>query len=310
MNSSVSAPPVTFTIYGSFALSKFALVVCILVLYLSGLCVSLFLVLVVCVESRLHRPMYFLLAHLALSGVMGSSSVCPIITRHLLASRQQVSLRQCLTQVFFSNVYGGCVFCILALMAFDRYVSICKPLLYHSIMTPARVKLMLAAVYFTLSSSSAVQVYLTSRLSLCRHTVDKLFCDSLVISELSCEKTAVISVFGLVCAVCVIVLPCFLVILSYVHIFTVVLKTSKESRRKALQTCTPHLVTFINFSAASFFGFIYNRVSHQVPPAVNILTFMNFFVIPPLLHPIIYGIKMREIRQSMNRMIKGKTIRL
>lgn len=310
MNSSVSSLPVTFTVYGALGLYHFALLLSVFVLYISGLCLNLVLVLVICVESRLHRPMYVLLVNLSLSGVMGSSSVCPNIIKHLLSKRQETSVPGCLTQVFFTNVYAGCVFCMLALMAYDRYVSICKPLLYHSIMTPAKVKLMLVTVYLILSLTSAVQVYLTSRLRLCRHSVDKLLCDSLVISNLSCKKTTVISVYGLCCAACVIIFPCFLVILSYVHIFTVVLKTSKDSQKKALQTCTPHLVTFINFSVASFFGVIYNRMSHEVPKPVNILTCLNFFVIPPLLHPIIYGMKMREIRQSMNKVMKEKIMQL
>lgn len=308
MNS--STVPITFTIYSTFDLYNFVLVICILVLYISGLCINLFLVLVICVESRLHRPMYVLLVNLALSGVMGSSSVCPSIIKHLIVSRQETSLEGCLTQVFFTNVYSGCIFCILALMAYDRYISICKPLLYHSIMTLAKVKLMLAAVYFVLTSCSAIQVYLTSTLTLCRHSVDKLLCDSLVIANLSCKKTTLISIYGLCCAICVIAFPFFLVILSYVHIFTVILKTSRQSRRKALQTCTPHLMTFINFSVASFFGVIYNRLSHEVPKAVSIFTCMSFFVIPPLLHPIIYGIKMQEIRQSINKMMKEKSIQL
>ncbi|XP_070761305.1 olfactory receptor 52D1-like [Enoplosus armatus] len=309
MNSSVSMV-LTFTIYSSLGLYNFALVICISVLYITGLCINLFLVLVVCAESRLHRPMYVLLVNLSLSGVIGSSPVCLNIIKHLTANKQESSPEECLTQVFFTNVYSGCIFCILALMAYDRYVSICKPLLYHSIMTPAKVKLMLAVVYFFLSSSSAVQVYLTSRLRLCRHTVDKLLCDSLAIANLSCKKTTLISVYGLCCAICVIVFPCFLVILSYGHIFMVILKNSKESQRKALQTLTPHVVTFINFSVASFFGVIYNRMSHEVPKAVNIFTCINFFVIPPLLHPIIYGIKMQEIRQSINKMMKMKIIKL
>ncbi|TKS80501.1 Olfactory receptor 2F2 [Collichthys lucidus] len=191
MNSSASTLPVTFSVYAAL-----------------GLCLNLVLVLVICVESRLHRPMYVLLVNLSLSGVMGSSSVCPNIIKHLLSKRQETSVSGCLTQVFFTNVYAG-------------------------------FKLMLVTVYTILSVTSAVQVYLTSRLRLCTHSVDKLLCDSLVISNLSCKKTTVISVYGLCCAVCVIIFPCFLVILSYVHIFTVVLKTSKDAQRKALQTCTP-----------------------------------------------------------------------
>ncbi|XP_068589915.1 odorant receptor, family 60, subfamily A, member 1 [Cebidichthys violaceus] len=305
MNSSESSASVTFAVYSSLRLNNATLLICISVLYVSGLCINLFLLLVVCVESGLHRPMYLLLVNLCLSGVMGSSSVCPHIITRLLADRE-ASLPGCLTQVFFINVYSGCVFCILALMAYDRYVSICKPLLYHSLMTPAKVRLMLLLLYSGLGSSSAVQVFLTSRLRLCRHQVDKLVCDSLAVANLSCENTPLINVYGLCCAVCWVLCPCFLVIASYVHIFTVVLKSSRASQRKGLQTLTPHVVTFINFSVASFFGVIYNRMNHRVPEAVNIFTGINFFILPPLLHPIIYGIKMQEIRQSVKKLMKRK----
>ncbi|XP_060928643.1 odorant receptor, family 60, subfamily A, member 1 [Limanda limanda] len=310
MNSSVSTPPIDFRIYGSLGLDQFALVVCVFVFYISGLCVNVVLVVVVCVESRLHRPMYVLLVNLSLSGLMGSSSVCPIVLRHLVSGCRETSLTGCLTQVFFTNVYAGCMFCILALMAYDRYVSICKPLLYHSIMTPVKVTLMLTLVYVSLSCSSAVQVYLTSSIPLCEHAVDKLICDSLVISKLSCKRTTLISVFGLCCAVCVIIFPCVLVLLSYLHIFKVTLRSSPEGRRRALQTCAPHLLTFLNFSVASFFGVVSSRLTYEVPKAVNIFICMNFFAIPPLLHPIIYGIKMKEIRQSLNKMIKDKILQL
>ncbi|KAM4627645.1 olfactory receptor 4B13-like [Polymixia lowei] len=213
----------------------------------------------------LHRPMYILLVNLALNGVIGSSSVCPTIMKHLIMEKQETSLEGCLTQVYFSHVYASCVYCILALMAYDRYVSICKPLQYHSIMTPTKVKLLLAVVYFIPGSALAVQVYMTSRIQLCKHTIDKLLCDNQTVINLSCQKNALLSVYGLCLIICLTILPFLLVVLSYVNIFMVSLKTSKESQKKALRTCTPHLVTFINFSVASFLVVIYNRISLDLP---------------------------------------------
>ncbi|KAM4627651.1 olfactory receptor 52K1-like [Polymixia lowei] len=248
--------------------------------------------------SSLHRPMYILLVNLALNGVIGSSSVCPNIMKHLIMEKQETSLEGCLTQVYFSSVYGACIYCILALMAYDRYVSICKPLHYHSIMTPTKVKLLLAVVYFIPGSALAVQVYMTSRIQLCKHTIDKILCDNLAVINLSCQKSVLLNVYGLCLIICLIILPFLLVVLSYVHIFMVSLKTSKESQKKALRTCTPHLVTFINFSVASLFTLIYNRLSLHLPREVNIFISISFIFIPPLLHPIIYGIKTQEIRCS------------
>lgn len=302
MNS--SSISITFTIYNALGVFRLVLLVGLLLLYVSCLCMNLLLVLVICLHSRLHRPMYVLLVNLSLSGVMGSSSVCPQTIRQLTRGGGDMSLRGCLTQTFFTNIYSGCMFCILGLMAYDRYVSVCRPLLYHAIMRPAKLRLMLALLYLSLGVFSAVQVNLVSALTLCRHSVDGVLCSSLVIASLSCTRSPLISVYTLCCSVLVIAVPFVLVILSYVHILAVVLKASGERRRKAVRTCTPHLVTFIHFSVSSFFGVIYNSLSHQVPKAVNIFTYLSFFVIPPLLHPIIYGIKMREIRQSVKKMLK------
>ncbi|XP_076002021.1 odorant receptor, family 60, subfamily A, member 1 [Genypterus blacodes] len=306
MNSSVSDPLITFTVYSSAFLYNVAFAICVFLVYISILCVNLLLVIVICAESRLHRPMYILLVNLAVSGMVGASCVCLSIIKNLLMDKQQTSLQGCFTQVFFTNIYGGCIYCILALMAYDRYVSICKPLQYHNIMTPTKVKLLLVLVYFILALSTAVQVYLTSRLELCRHTVDKLLCDTISVSRLSCETSSLLSMYGLCCVICVFVLPILLVILSYVHIFIVIVKTSKGFQSKALHTCTPHLVTFINFSAATFFGFIYNRLGFNVPVAVSVLIYFNFSVVPSILHPIIYGIKMQEIRLSISKMMTKK----
>ncbi|CAG02147.1 unnamed protein product, partial [Tetraodon nigroviridis] len=300
MNSSTVL--LTFTIYSSLGSFSLELAVCVLLLYVSGLCVNLLLVLVICADARLHRPMYVLLVHLTLSGLLGSSTVTLSLVRHLL-SQAESSLSACLSQVFFTNVYGSSMFCLLALMAYDRYVSICKPLLYHAIMRPGRLRLLLALLYLLLSSSSAVQVYLTSTLPLCQHSLDKLLCDSLAISKLSCQRNSLVGLYGLCCAACVIALPCLLVLLSYCHIFSVMLKLSGESQRKALQTCTPHLVVFINFSGAAFCGVTYNRLSANIPKTVNILACVSFFLVPPLFNPIIYGIKMKEIRLSIHRVM-------
>ncbi|XP_029922326.1 olfactory receptor 51G1-like [Myripristis murdjan] len=301
MNNTISAVTITYTVYGPPGPSNQAFFLFLFVVYLSILCVNLFLVLVICVEESLHRPMYILLVSLAINGVIGSSSFCPKIMEFLLVDKQESSLGGCLTQVFFSNFYGCCVYAVLALMAYDRYVSICKPLQYHSIMTPSRLRWLLVAAYLVPSSSLAVQVYLTSRIRLCKHTVEKLLCDNLAIVNLSCEKSILVNVYGLFLITCLIAVPFLLVVLSYIHILTVSLKMSKESQKRALRTCTPHLITFINFSITSFFAVIYNRVSLDLPRAVNVFMSMSFVAVPPLLHPIIYGIKTQEIQCSIHK---------
>ncbi|XP_033832517.1 olfactory receptor 52N2-like [Periophthalmus magnuspinnatus] len=296
MNVTISLP-----LFSTFSSLERGLLVVTVAMYLLSVLLSLFLTAVISLDARLHRPMYVLLVNLSLCGVLGGSTLCPAVLRFLLWGRSQLSLVDCLVQIFFTNVYTGAVFCLLAVMAFDRYVSICLPLRYHSVMTPPRLRLLLLWLYCFLVAVAAVQAYLTSRVALCRFSIDKLMCDSLALSNLACRQTLVVSAFGLFCSLSVIMFPCLLVLLSYAQIFIVILKKPGVSRRKAFRTCTPHLITFANFSMASFFGVINRRLSDEVPKSVNIVVCLVVLVFPPLLHPIVYGIKTQEIQQSVKR---------
>ncbi|KAM6970082.1 olfactory receptor 6N1-like [Aplochiton taeniatus] len=190
--------------------------------------------------------------------------------QNLLVETHKISIEACLMQVFLYNSYGSCVYSILTLMAYDRFVAICKPLQYHAIMTPQKVKLLMFVAHLIPLSTIAVQVILTSRLTLCTFTVNKLLCDNLAIMNLSCQKSTVANVYGLITMTCLICTPVLLIILSYIRVLIVSLKTSKESQKKALRTCAPHLVTFANFSAASLFCLIYNRLSHKLMCGVQV----------------------------------------
>ncbi|XP_036393565.1 olfactory receptor 52E2-like [Megalops cyprinoides] len=297
-----------FTAYGSPRPLNYLFFTFTLLVYLTSVFANIFLMLVIYVESSLHKPMYIFLFNLAINGLIGSSAVCPKIMDHLLSDIQQSSLEDCLIQVFWINVYGTGAYTILTVMAYDRYVSICKPLQYHSIMTPTKVKQLLAVVNFFPVSSITFQVYLTSRLPMCSYTIHKLFCDNLAVVNLSCIKSALVNLYGICVIIGLVVLPACVVALSYVKILTVSLKTSKEAQKKALSTCTPHLITFINFSLATLFSVIYNRINLHLPGEINILMSLHFVLIPPLLHPIIYGIRTQEIRKCVVKIIRKQRV--
>uniref|UniRef100_H3D0W5 Olfactory receptor n=1 Tax=Tetraodon nigroviridis TaxID=99883 RepID=H3D0W5_TETNG len=257
---------------------------------------NLLLTAVICLSRSLHQPMYVLLCSLFVNELYGSTALVPFLLLQILSDLHAVSAPFCFLQIFCVYTYVNVEFCTLAVMAYDRFVAICQPLQYHLRMSLSRTLLLVFVLWLYSFLNSAVQVYLTSTLPLCQHSLDKLLCDSLAISKLSCQRNSLVGLYGLCCAACVIALPCLLVLLSYCHIFSVMLKLSGESQRKALQTCTPHLVVFINFSGAAFCGVTYNRLSANIPKTVNILACVSFFLVPPLFNPIIYGIKMKEIR--------------
>ena len=103
-----------------------------------------------------------------------------------------------------------------------------------------------------------------------------------------------------------VILPLFLVLLSYVKIIVFILKASGNNGKKAFETCSPHMIVFINFSIATLFSVIYNRLNPYLPGEANVLISINYILVPPLLHPIIYGIKNKEIRNSLSKMWKRK----
>ncbi|XP_041920515.1 olfactory receptor 52K2 [Alosa sapidissima] len=297
-----------FTAYGSPGSKNHGVLFITLLLYVSTVLSNVTILLVIYFDSSLHKPMYIFLFNLAINGLIGTTAVCPKIMANLLKDNNYISLEGCLIQVLFINVYACCAYAIFAGMAYDRYVSICKPLQYHSIMTPLRVKVLLAVVYLLPTSLLSFQVYLTSRLPLCGNNINKMFCDNLVVVNLSCVRDAIGNLYGLCLIFVLVVLPLFLVILSYIKIISVSLRASTSAQKKALQTCAPHLITFINFSLAILFSVIYNRISHFLPQEVNILMSLEFILIPPLLHPLIYGIKTKDIRKSLYKIFRRRVV--
>lgn len=296
------------TAYGSPGSKNNGVLFITLLLYVSTVLSNVTILLVIYFDSSLHKPMYIFLFNLAINGLIGSSAVCPKIMANLLLHNNYISLEDCLIQVLFINIYACCAYAIFAGMAYDRYVSICKPLQYHCIMTPFRVKMLLAVVYLLPISLLSIQVYLTYRLPLCGQKINKLFCDNLAIVNLSCIRDVIGNLYGLCLVFVLVVLPLSLVILSYIKILSVSLRASRNAQNKAIQTCAPHLITFINFSIAILFSVIYNRISYFLPQEVNILISIDFILIPPLLHPLIYGIKTQDIRKSLSKIFRRRVI--
>ncbi|XP_030633772.1 olfactory receptor 52E4-like [Chanos chanos] len=310
MNMTNSNFSLILTAYGPPGPLNYGVFLVTLVLYLATVFSNLTLMLVILFDPSLHKPMYIFLFNLAIDGLIGSSVVCPVIMQYLLEDLKTMSLTSCLLQVFFINVYGSWVYAMLTVMAYDRYVCICKPLQYHSIMTPTKVRLLLGVVYIFPLCSFAVQVCLTSRLPMCKYTMNKLFCDNLAVVNLACIKPALDNVYGLLLFVMFAVLPLLLVVLSYIRILIVSTKASENAKTKALKICAPHLITFINFSSAIFFSIVFNRFNDYVPNEINVFISLHVFMSPPLLHPLIYGIRTQEIRKSITKILRRNVFAL
>ncbi|XP_076139206.1 olfactory receptor 52L1-like [Alosa pseudoharengus] len=285
---------------------RYVLLTVVILIYLATVLANVTLMLLIFLDTSLHKPMYIFVFSLIFNGLIGSTAVWPMVMNILLTNTPLISYEGCLIQAFFILIYGTCNYTMLTVMAYDRFVSIFKPLQYHTIMTPQKVKQLLFVANFSPTAAVLSLICLSSQLTLCRYKVRKIYCDNLAITSLSCDdshtiQSRVSNLHGIINTIVFAALPMVVILLSYAKIILLSLKASENARKKTFETCSPHIIIFMNFSLVSLFSLIYNRFNPHLPGEANIIISINYLLIPPFLQPIIYGIKTQEIRQSFSR---------
>ncbi|XP_069046889.1 olfactory receptor 52K2-like [Lepisosteus oculatus] len=270
---------------------------------------NLVLIAVIFVERSLHEPMFFFLCTLVLNGLYGSTALFPSLMGNMLSQVREVSRACCLAQVFCLHTYGNAEFTILALMAYDRYVAICRPLHYKNIMSPSKVyKLIIFSCVYPILSFSIFFIG-TLQLPLCGRVIERLYCLNYSLVKLSCVDTTLYNIAGQI-SIIIFTLPQLLMILySYTQILRICLHSSRESKIKALKTCSPHLLALLNYSVGALFELYQTRFSmSHVPHGVRILLSLYFLIIPPMLNPVIYGISIQAIRVKVRKILHPNKI--
>ncbi|XP_054650948.1 olfactory receptor 4E1-like [Dunckerocampus dactyliophorus] len=262
--------------------------------YVFTLLVNVMLIVTVYVEKTLHEPIYIYLCNLCFNGILGASVFYPKLLGDLLAEAHVISYAGCLVQIFVLYCYVFCEFTSLTVMAFDRYVAICKPLQYRAVMTPQKVAQLLLLTWCFPLLETAVGTALTARLPLCGRHIRKLFCTNWEVVKLSCVDTTVNNIYGFV-LMFLHVSQAGLIVVSYAHLVRASLR-SRSDRRKFVQTCVPHLLTLLVFTTSLVFDTLFSRYGGgQLHVLQNVLA-VEFLVVPPLVNPVIYGIKLQQIR--------------
>ncbi|CAK6982758.1 Hypothetical predicted protein [Scomber scombrus] len=265
--------------------------------YLCTIFVNLTLIITVCVEKTLHQPIYIFVCNLCFNGICGASSFYPKLLHDLLADSHVVSYAGCMGQIMAVYSYVFCEFASLTVMAYDRYIAICKPLQYRTVMTPQKVGQLLLLTWCFSLLEITVGVLLTLRLPLCGRHIHKIFCTNWEVVKLSCTSTTLNNVYGFV----LIFLHCSqtgLILVSYVQLVRASLR-SRSDRKKFMQTCLPHLTTLLVFLASLMFDTLYSRYGGSSLQALQNALAAEFLVVPPLVNPIIYGIVLQQIRSKI-----------
>ncbi|XP_028429880.1 olfactory receptor 11A1-like [Perca flavescens] len=296
----------TFGAYFSIGLFKYLFFMIIMCFYAVIICANLLLIVVICMNRSLHEPMYLFLCSLFVNELYGSTGLFPFLLVQILSDIHTVSVPFCFLQIFCLHSYGAVEFWTLAIMSYDRYLAICYPLQYNTCMTSNNVTVLIALTWLFPFFATAVPIFLSSSLQLCGNIINKVYCDNYYVVKLACSDTRVNNIYGLINLCLVVFGPLSLIIYTYVKILKVCFCGSKQTRQKALSTCTPHLASILNFSFGSFFEILQSRFDmSSVPMMVRIFLSLYFLTCQPIFNPLMYGLQMSKIRSLCKSIIFG-----
>ncbi|XP_061917939.1 olfactory receptor 10J4-like [Entelurus aequoreus] len=272
----------------------------LLTLYIFILCTNCTIMCLILIHRNLHEPMYIFIAALSLNSVLFSTVLYPKIFIDVLSQKQIISHSACMFQYFMCYCLGASDFLLLLAMSYDRYVSICKPLQYPTIMGKRTVAVLLTLAWFIPACHIAISMVMIANHKMCNSTLRSFFCNN-SIYQLHCATSRVLSVWGLVILVNLGVIPVIFILFTYIKIFviTFILNSCVEVRKKATETCLPHLMVLISFFLLCAFDIITARLESELQTGVRSIMTLIVFVYSPLFNPIIYGIKMKEISKHI-----------
>ncbi|KAM9034629.1 putative olfactory receptor 52P1 [Sarcophilus harrisii] len=254
----------------------------------------------VATESSLQTPMYFLLALLMVSDLVSTLAVLPKLLCLFWFGAHDISIKGCFAQMFFIHCTSVVRSALLVAMAFDRYVAVCEPLRYNTILNYT----VAGQLALTALAKGMVLILpmplLLQRLSFCRAVIPHTYCDHMAIVKMACSHTKPNRIYGLFVILLVIGFDLLLIGVSYILILHAVLRlSSRDAILKALNTCSAHFFVILITYVPALFSSITHRMGPIIPPHAHILLANLYLLMPSLFNPIIYGIKMKEIRYKM-----------
>ncbi|XP_012623587.2 olfactory receptor 2A14-like [Microcebus murinus] len=258
----------------------------------------------ICLDSRLHTPMYFFLSHLAIVDMSYASNSVPKMLGNLVNQKRTISFVPCIMQTFLYLVFAATECLILVVMSYDRYVAICHPLHYTVVMS-WRVCIVLAVTSWVFSFLLAlVHLVLILRLPFCGpHEINHFFCEILSVLKLACADTRLNQVVIFTACVFVLVGPLCLVLVSYSRILLAILSIQAgEGRRKAFSTCSSHLCVVGLFFGSAIVMYVAPKSRHPEEQQKVLFLFYSFF--NPMLNPLIYSLRNAEVKGALRRALR------
>ncbi|KAM3912187.1 olfactory receptor 6C74-like [Leptodactylus fuscus] len=276
----------------------------VLLIYLISLGGNLTILLLVCCDRHLHTPMYFFLANLSIIDISSSTTTLHSIFDLFTTHNHMVSTSACMTQLYMFCTLLSNEFSILAIMSYDRYVAICRPLHYHTVMS-RRLCGLLASLSWGFGFIEEIPpIVLISRFTCyISKDIDHYFCDILPIRDITCSDTVPLDLYILIAGNLHIFLLLSLTITSYIFIISCILRISSSTgRRKAFYTCSSHIMVVVLFYSSILLQYV-GTVSGKKMGSNKILSLLNTAVVP-MMNPLIYSLKNKDVKSALQRKLK------
>ncbi|XP_069506110.1 olfactory receptor 5V1-like [Ambystoma mexicanum] len=270
-------------------------------IYLMTLVGNLLIMITIYSNSHLHTPMYFFIGNLSFIDICGITIIFPLMLSRIFQNGTHMSLAECLVQAYCVMVMISTEFLLLSVMAYDRYVAICNPLRYMTIMSKAVCMRWAAGIWVLGFVTPVPHTVLVSKLTFCEsHTVNHFFCEVPSLMKLSCSSTYAIETLSYILGAVELMMSFLLIIISYINIVSSILKMkSKGGRTKAFSTSASHLIVVILFYGSICSTYVRPTSSYSMQN--NKLLSLLYIVITPLFNPVIYSLKNAEFKMALRK---------
>ncbi|XP_056416214.1 olfactory receptor 52N2-like, partial [Hyla sarda] len=282
-----------------------------IIMYLTAMLGNLLMLLLIMVEPRLHSPMYYFLYTLFLTDIIVSNTISFKMFCIFWLNQKEITFISCYIQMFFIHCFSSIESGVLMAMAYDRYMAICNPLHYTSALTNT----LIVKIVTTLVIRSTIIVipcsWMASGHPYCQsHHIPHTYCDHMAVVKLACADITIDSAYGLTAVLLVIMFDMSSIVVSYVFILRAVLRLStKKAKKKAFGTCTSHIFIIVIVYTLGLFTFLTYRIGNTAP-YIHVIMANLYLLIPPTFNPIIYGVKTKEIRKAIARLLLGGVFRV
>ncbi|XP_069817983.1 olfactory receptor 11L1-like [Dendropsophus ebraccatus] len=276
----------------------------LIVVYNVTICGNLLIITLVSTSKILHTPMYFFISQLSISDILLSTNIAPNMLHILLNNGAAITHMACIAQLYFFSAFEAVQCFFLTVMSYDRYVAICNPLHYTSIMTRTHCVKLTIFCWLVGCSVTLSDTLTASSLTFCGpNIIDHFFCDLMPLLDISCSDTFIVTLDIYVMAVPVVLTPCIIIIISYIKIITTILRIpSRSGRQKTFSTCGSHLIVVCIFYCALFCVYVF-PMKGKILNISKVLSLL-YTVFTPLINPVIYSLRNKDIRKALETINK------